>query len=113
MAKLVEIMLSSDRFESEILTESVLAEGHDVEVVHDESSSGVGTPAHQSRLLVHATDADDVRAILNRSFPLNDTPASTMNHYQSPLKNRLIGIMLLVVMFMLIPLSMLLNWYMG
>ncbi len=98
MAQLVEIMLSTNRFESEVLAEAVLAEGHRAELVHDESSGGVGTQAIPSRLLVHASDAEEVRAIVNRSFALDAEAPDELRPSRISNKARLIGLLLLIVM---------------
>ena len=67
MSDITEILLSNDRFESEILTEAVKAEGFDVSVVHDEYGAGTGG-ATPSKLFVHTADVDAVREIIARSF---------------------------------------------
>ena len=99
MAELQEILLSSDRFQSEVISEAVIAEGYQVEVVHDESSGGVGAPAHQSRLLVHKADVDAVREIVNRSYALD---SESVHYSGAPLasstRTRLIGLVLLFVL---------------
>ena len=99
VAELQEILLSSDRFQSEVISEAVKAGGYQVEIVHDESSGGVGTPPQQSRLLVHQQDADAVREIVNRSYALD---APSMHGSHAPLtsspRTRFIGLVLLFVL---------------
>ena len=68
MSELVEISLTTDRFESEILAEAVKAEGYNVQVLHDdELGTGSGSLARPSYLLAHAADVDAIRRVLARS----------------------------------------------
>lgn len=68
MADIVQIMLTNDRFESEILAEAVKAEGYIVELVHrDDGGTVSGAIGYPSHLLARAADVDAIRALLSRS----------------------------------------------
>jgi len=67
MVDVVEIMLTDDRFEAEIITEAVRSKGFKVELIQEDSGTAIGMPGHPSRLLVLAADADQVRAIIEGS----------------------------------------------
>ena len=67
MSDIVTIDLTTDLFESQILTEAIRAEGFEVELLN---ATGEETPAmlpEPCRLLVRAEDVEGVRAILARS----------------------------------------------
>lgn len=110
MAELVEIALSTNRFESEILTEAIIAEGHEVELVHDESSGGVGIPTTPSRLLVRSSDADEIRSIVNRSFALDAAESSASRGSKISTKARIVGWMLFMAMIGFPLLISLVSW---
>lgn len=110
MAELVEIELSTNRFESEILTEAIIAEGHEVELVHDESSGGVGIPTTPSRLLVRSSDANEIRSIVNRSFALDTAEASAPRASKISNKARIVAWLLLMAMVGIPVLLSLTGW---
>ena len=67
MRDVVQITLTNDRFESEILAESVRAEGYSVELVHNDEGTLIGSIGRPSHLLVPAADAEAIREVLARS----------------------------------------------
>ena len=69
MSDLVQIALTNDRFESDILAQAVRAEGYTVQLVHrDELGSGTTSITRPSYLLAHDADAEAIREILARSI---------------------------------------------
>jgi len=69
--KLIEITLTKDMFECQVLTEAVRAEGYTVELLTDIGDTGVILPAFPSRILVHESDIDAVKTILERTHPFD------------------------------------------
>ncbi len=90
MANVTEILLSSDRFTSEVLAESVRAEGYRVELVHDDSSSGIGMPGLQSRLMVTEHDAPAVREVLSRSYSFGEHDGPPLDRSKRKRKVRIL-----------------------
>lgn len=70
MVDAVEILMTSDRFECEILASAVRSEGFAVKLLHDEGAAAAGGPGFPSRLVVRSEDEDAVRKILQRSQEL-------------------------------------------
>jgi hypothetical protein len=70
MSEIVDITLTRDLFECEIIAEAVRAEGYEVHLISDVGEN-TSTPVHASRLRVHATDLDAIREIIERSHPLS------------------------------------------
>ena len=67
--EVVEITLTKDMFECQILFEAVKAEGYEVHLLTDVGDTGMALPASASRLAVRSVDLDAVREILGRSHP--------------------------------------------
>ena len=69
MSDFVQIALTNDRFESDILAQAVRAEGYTVQLVHhDELGTGTTSITRPSYLLAHAVDVEAIRKILARSI---------------------------------------------
>lgn len=67
--KIVEIYLTRQHFESSIITEAILAEGIQVELVSDNEEPPGLQPSFPYKLLVHAHDVEVVKTIIGRSHP--------------------------------------------
>jgi hypothetical protein len=67
--RLIEITLTKDMFECQVLAEAVRAEGYIIELITDAGETGTTPPTSASRLLVHESDIDAVKTILERSHP--------------------------------------------
>jgi hypothetical protein len=65
--RLIEITLTKDIFECQVLAEAVRAEGYTVELLTDVGDTGVILPSYPSRILVHESNIDAVKTILERS----------------------------------------------
>jgi hypothetical protein len=69
--RLIEITLTKDMFECQVLAEAVRAEGYIIELITDAGETGATLPTSASRLLIHESDVDAVKAILERSHRFN------------------------------------------
>ncbi|MEM7142745.1 MAG: hypothetical protein AAF548_17110 [Actinomycetota bacterium] len=69
--ELVEIELSRDLFESQMIAETVVAAGYDVRLLAMSADGLAPRSARPHRLLVRSGDLDAVRAVVAPTFPLD------------------------------------------